>query len=146
MTWSCSVNDPRFYWPPREPRDSFFLDFPLFLRRPRSACPCCVFAQPLPPGEPSGPECCGKQQTQIVAINFRLVYGTGSACSPLAELLQQTPLSCLFWGMEQRDPNFTLLTLPFGRLQRDCGLFNFIPTLPPAVTRSKLHRPLYHFI
>lgn len=30
-----------------------------------------------------------------------------------------------FWGIEQRDPNFTLLNLPFGRLQWDCSPFTF---------------------
>lgn len=70
----------------------------------------------------------------------------GSACSPLSELLQQTPLSPL---EEQHDPNFTPSNLPFGRLQ---WVFLLLYKCCPQQSHSTLlsismpHSTVYHFM
>lgn len=93
-----------------------------------------------------------EQQTQIVAINFRLVYGLGLLAHLLVNSCNRhhcppVPSCC---NTEQLDPNFTLPNLPFGRLQWDCSAFTLTQLLTIAVpfntTSSRLHPLLYQVI
>jgi len=90
---------------------------------------------PPPTSEPSGPECGGTTNPNS-GYKLQTCLWRGSACSPLGELLQQTPLSPL---LERHDPNFTLPNWPFGRLQWDSSLFTLIQQHHPPLPSLPLH-------